>query len=241
MPEAEVEKSAEQLALPIVETRYNIVNVRGRYAELSKGSWALAQAVKKYMMEVFVPDIHFGKYPGFKSAALLKDGACELLRWGGLVDIPEYRITYGDGVNSPEFLVECFTKVHVGSSEGDVIACSYGFANSFESKYRYITIPSPTVCPKCKRNTLRENTNPSYTTKFICVNRDCSAKFYPDKPDTLAINWVPARTEKNPDIFEDFPTVAAMAGKRALVEVAEKIFNIAPFINEVYNSKQPKS
>jgi len=179
------------------------------------------ERAKRVKLEIMDEDEDYGLIPGTKTPTLLKPGAEKLALAYGLVSSFEHHIRYGDNETAPPILVvvDCF--LHLGSTDGPVIAQGMGASSSWEKRYRYRGAKGRT-CPRCGADTVitspRDRELPPGQKSWWCGPRDggCGANF-PAGTGEIEDQEDPGKLE-NVDPHELLNTLLKMAEKRANVD-----------------------
>jgi hypothetical protein len=152
----------------------------------------------------------FGLIPGCGTKpTLLKSGAEKLGMAFGLS--ASYSVQRAD---LPEGHREYVVTATMMTGEGRIIGQGVGSCSTMESKYRWRK--AERVCPNCGKETIIKG-KAEYGGGWICFTKKggCGSKF--NDKDPAIIGQVVDRVE-NPDIADQYNTVAKMAKKRAFVD-----------------------
>ena len=182
-----------------------------RLSALEKGR----DRVGKIQRALMVKDVDYGVIPGTGTKpTLLKPGAEKLCQAYGLVANFTPRRSVGDGVAEPHlsYLTRC--DLHLGSTDGPIVANGWGSANSWETKHRYRT--AERVCPSCNQPTVIKG-RPEYGGGWVCFKKKggCGSK-WPD--GAVEIEGQNAGRMENPDPFDLDVVLAKMSEKRAYID-----------------------
>lgn len=121
-----------------------------RLEMLKKGRQRIATIQK----ELLVVDVDYGIIPGTDDRhTLFKAGAEKLCQFYGLVSRIEVVARIGDNVTAPAVRYDATCFIHLGSTEGPVVATGYGTANSWEKRY----LRPSTPCPSCGKPALMKS------------------------------------------------------------------------------------
>ena len=113
-----------------------------RLAMLKKGRERIATIQR----ELLVVDVDYGIIPGTDDRhTLFKAGAEKLCQFYGLVSRIDVVYQPGDNVTVPAVRYDATCYIHLGSTEGPIVATGYGTANSWEKRY----LRPSTPCPLC--------------------------------------------------------------------------------------------
>jgi hypothetical protein len=187
-----------------------------RLEALKKG----ADRVRRIKKDMMTDKIHFGVVPGVEKPSLGKPGAEVLAMIYSLA--PSFRIERiaGDGINAPPVLYNVTCRLHLGSTDGPVIAEGVGSANSWERKYRYRD--AERTCPKCgvsgtiipKKNF---DNSPKFVPGWLCWAKrgGCGTTFAEKAPEIVQQQ---VGKVDNPDPLDLDNTLLKMAKKRAYVD-----------------------
>ena len=175
------------------------------------------QAIKRELMQ---EGVHYGVIPGTKKPTLLKPGAEVLCSIYGLRPDFVPTVQYGDGVTAPSITVLMRCELHLGDTEGPVVAVGYGAANSWEAKHRYRQ--GQRACPECGQIGAVIKGKEEYGGGWLCWPKakqvaGCGAKFLDDDPRILgqACGQV-----ENVDPYDLLNTLVKMGKKRAHLDAA---------------------
>lgn len=175
------------------------------------------QRIAQIKRALFTKDTDYGVIPGTKVDTLLKPGAEKLADFYNLRAAFEHKRTAGDGTSAPHihYLSTCY--LHLGATDGPIIAEGSGSASSWEKKYRYRK--GGHVCPTCGQQAIMRSKFPDRQTHelgWYCNKKagGCGTNFgradaFPDvdPPDV-----------ENPDPYELDNTLLKMAEKRAFID-----------------------
>jgi hypothetical protein len=178
---------------------------------LGKGA-ERARRIQKAILEA---GTDYGAEPGIKRPFLHKPGAEKFEKAYGLATSYTVERHVGDGEESPDLEFIVHGRVHLGTTDGPVIAEGLGEASSWERKYRYRS--GSKACPTCgvdaiRRGNKRETNEP----EFYCWAKQggCGAHFPIDTPE---LAQAPDDVQ-NPDPWDLANTLLKMARKRAYVD-----------------------
>jgi hypothetical protein len=182
-----------------------------RLAALEKGRDRVARIQRALM----VKDVDYGVIPGTGTKpTLLKPGAEKLCQAYGLVANFTPRRSVGDGLAEPHlsYLTRC--DLHLGSTDGPVVANGWGSANSWETKHRYRS--SERLCPACEQPAIIKG-KAEYGGGWVCFRKKggCGAKY---ADGDAAIEGQSAAKVENPDPFDLDVVLAKMSEKRAYID-----------------------
>lgn len=180
------------------------------------------------MQETILDDgVDFGALPGVKRPFLHKPGAEKLEKAYGLATSYVIQRIVGTGplapgderIETPDLSFIVRSRVHLGTTDGPVVAEGVGEANTFEKKYRYRK--GERECPNCGKPAIR---GPSERRggggqEFFCWRKldGCGSTFGEGTPEYQAIASTQADIE-NPDPHDLANTVLKIAKKRAYVD-----------------------
>lgn len=182
-----------------------------RLAALEKGRDRVARIQRALM----VPDVDFGIIPGTGTKpTLLKPGAEKLCQAYGLAaDFTLDRIV-GDGEREPHlsYVVRC--ELHLGATDGPVVAIGHGSANSWERKHRYRQ--GQRLCPSCGLPAIIKG-KAEYGGGWVCFKKrgGCGSKWPEGAPE---VEGQSVGDIENPDPFDLDVVLCKMAEKRAYID-----------------------
>jgi hypothetical protein len=188
-----------------------------KLAVLKKGRERIA-IIQKELME---PEVDYGIIPGTPKPTLLKPGAeklCDFYHYAAMFESSQN--TCSDGTAPTiSYITQCF--LHLGDTNGPIIAVGQGSANSWERKHRYRS--AKRACPECgSMDSLikgRDEYEKDVRFKggFLCFAKKggCGAKF--TATDERIINQQLGEVE-NPDPWDLDNTLLKMSEKRAFVD-----------------------
>lgn len=221
--------SAVAIAEPQTPTRGHVAVGVGALAAMSDVEFERnlgmlkkgVERAKRVKLEIMEEGEDYGLIPGTKTPTLLKPGAEKLALAYGLVSSFEHHIKYGNNETAPPILVvvDCF--LHLGSTDGPVIAQGMGASSSWEKRYRYRG-DKGRVCPSCGVAAVirspRDRDLPLERQGWWCGPREggCGNGFKPDVEE-LTSQPDPGKAE-NADPHELLNTLLKMAEKRANVD-----------------------
>lgn len=168
--------------------------------------------------ELMVQDVDYGKIPGTDKPTLFQPGAELLCNLYHFVPDLQPTVEHGDGVTAPHIRYVTRCELHLGTTDGPVIAVGIGAANSWERKHRYRM--SERACPSCGvlGTILRSKTGKA---EWFCWRKKggCGATFPLNDPK---ITEQHAGMVENPDPHDLEETLLQMSGKRALVAATRR-------------------
>lgn len=174
------------------------------------------ERAKKLQLALLEEGSDYGKVPGIDRPFLHKPGAETFEKAYGLATSYEIERKVGDGVKTPEVEYIVHAKVHLGDTDGPIVAEGVGSCNTHESKYRYRQAKH--VCPDCKKDTvIKGRADGKLKGKWWCATRDggCGHTFPPD--DKRLVEQVTGKVE-NENPWDLANTMLKMARKRAGVD-----------------------
>lgn len=179
---------------------------------LTKGK-ARAQAIQK---AILTDGVDYGREPGIDRPFLHKPGAEVMEKAYGFATsyTIERKVGNGDDVPALEYIVHA--KVHLGDTDGPVIAEGVGSCNTHESKYRFRR--GERECPECHKPTIiKGKLDGKLKGKWWCASfKDgCGKSFEPTDP-RLVDQQVGNVENENP--YDLANTILKMARKRAGVD-----------------------
>lgn len=184
-----------------------------RNLELLKKGVERAKRMQQALLE---EGTDFGKVPGVDRPFLHKPGAEKFEKAYGFAISYEIERKIGDGDRQPALEYIVHAKVHLGDTEGPVIAEGVGSCNTHESKYRFRQAKK--ACPECKNTGLiKGKADGRLKGKWWCPpdKGGCGKTFAPE--DTRITEQVVGQVEnENPHDLAN--TVLKMARKRAGVD-----------------------
>lgn len=181
-------------------------------AMLAKGVERAARIKRAIMVE----NEDYGLIPGTNKPSLLKPGAEKLALAYGLTGSFSHEIKYGDGDVAPPLTVVVDSYLHLGGSDGPVVAQGMGMASSWEKRYRWRK--GGRVCPDCSKSGViftKGRGGQWWHPSDAKPDGGCGANFAAD--DTRLVNQEIGDIE-NPDPYELGNTLLKMAEKRAYVD-----------------------
>lgn len=156
----------------------------------------------------------YGLIPGTNKPSLLKPGAEKLALAYGLTGSFAHNITYGDGEATPPITVVVDSYLHLGGSDGPIVAQGMGMASSWEKRYRWRK--GGRVCPTCgKAGLLMTKRDQWWHPADAKPDGGCGGNFPKDDP---AVVGQEVGDVENPDPYELGNTLLKMAEKRAYVD-----------------------
>lgn len=180
-----------------------------RLAALRSGRERVARIQRDLMVE----SVDYGLIPGTPKPTLLKPGAEKLCDFYQLAARIEVEFVAGDGVTTPPLTYNAACFLHLGSTDGPIVATGHGTANSWERRYRYRR--AERTCPACgKAGALNKSKRDP---EFYCWAKKggCGATF----PLTdERITGQELGDVENPDPWDLAVTLLKMAEKRAHVD-----------------------
>jgi len=178
---------------------------------LEKGA-ERARRIQKAILEA---GTDYGAEPGIKRPFLHKPGAEKFEKAYGLATSYTVERHVSDGEEAPELEFIVHARVHLGTTDGPVIAEGLGEASAWERKYRYRA--GTKACPKCGADSIRKGTKQGTSVpEWYCWAKQggCGARFEINDP---ALSGAPDDVE-NPDPWDLANTLLKMARKRAYVD-----------------------
>lgn len=168
--------------------------------------------IQRLLKEVLVEGEDFGKVPGCgDKPALFKAGAeklCVLFRFAPMID--QEVVDLGNGHREYRTTTTLYN-----IQNGQRVGQGIGVCSTMESKYRWRQ--ADRLCPVCgKPSIMKSKRDPGW----YCWSKrgGCGANF-PNDNDPQIVGQVVGRME-NPDIADQYNTVAKMSKKRSLVDAA---------------------
>ena len=178
---------------------------------LEKGS-ERARRIQKAILE---DGTDYGSEPGIKRPFLHKPGAEKFEKAYGLATSYTVERHIGNGEDSPDLEFIVHARVHLGTTDGPVIAEGLGESSSWERKYRYRS--GSKACPTCGADAIRRGTKrETGEAEFYCWTKQggCGAHFDLNTPE---LAQAPDDVQ-NPDPWDLANTLLKMARKRAYVD-----------------------
>lgn len=170
------------------------------------------QRVERLQREVMEVDVDYGLIPGTPKPTLFKPGAeklCLVYRHAARLEV---QLTKGDNVTSPPLYYHAQCYLHLGSTDGPVIATGHGTANGWEK--RYLRGASKT-CPQCGQAALIKSKYRSETWHCFAKKGGCGADVPFSHPDLA--NQTETKGAVT-DAYDLANTLMKMAEKRAFVD-----------------------
>jgi hypothetical protein len=171
--------------------------------------------------ELLEKGVDYGIVPGTKKPTLYLAGAQKLCFMMRLVPTFTWERMVGDNDTLPAlgYVVTC--SLRLGSEKGPLVAQGIGAANSWETKYRYVT--GERLCPNCSKPTIRrskwrpkgspEGTEPGWYCH--AGQGGCGKNF--DYEDSQIRGQLVGKVS-NPDPHSNENTLIKMAKKRSFVD-----------------------
>jgi len=177
--------------------------------------------LKRFIHEVMVLDVDYGKIPGTPKETLYKSGAEKLLEVYGysyeanVVERVEDWTGKMFGGGQPFFHYEVAVDVYSKRS-GALVGRGIGSCNSREARYRWRD--ARRSCPACGSETIIKGKD-TYGGGWLCFAKKggCGAKYKNDDP--AIVDQALGRVE-NDDVATLCNTILKMAKKRAVVDAA---------------------
>ncbi len=180
-----------------------------KLAALKTGQQRIAQIKRELMVE----NVHYGKIPGTgDKPTLLQPGAQLLCHLFGLRATFDQEIEYGDQIETPGCRVVTLCSLHLGDTDGPIVATGRGSANTWERKHRYRR--GERTCPNCGTIGAVIKGKANFGGGWICWRGKggCGAK-WPDGTD--AIEKQAVSDVENVDQADLENTVIKVSEKRA--------------------------
>jgi hypothetical protein len=99
-------------------------------------------------------DGDYGRIPGTDKPTLFKSGAEKLCQFYGFVARIEVTFRAGDNITTPPLIYDANCYLHLGSTDGPIVATGYGTANSWEKRYLR---GGNLKCPNCDKPNIRKS------------------------------------------------------------------------------------
>jgi predicted RNA-binding Zn-ribbon protein involved in translation (DUF1610 family) len=177
------------------------------------------ERAKRLQQALLEEGIDYGTEPGISRPFLHKPGAEKFEKAYGFAIEYAVERKIGDGDKTPELEYIVHAKVHLGDTDGPVIAEGLGSCNTHESKYRYRQ--AKPVCPDCGKATIiKGKADGKLKGKYWCATRDggCGHTFEPDSDKGRALAEQPTGQVENENPYDLANTILKMARKRAGVD-----------------------
>jgi len=174
-----------------------------------------AERARRIQKAILEPGTDYGAEPGIKRPFLHKPGAEKFEKAYGLASSYTVERHVGDGENAPDLEFIVHARVHLGTTDGPVIAEGLGEASSWERKYRYRA--GSKACPRCGADAIRRGTKrETDEAEWYCWAKQggCGAHFDLNTPE---LAQAPDDVQ-NPDPWDLANTLLKMARKRAYVD-----------------------
>lgn len=165
--------------------------------------------------ELMVRDVHYGIIPGTgDKPTLLQPGAQVLCHLFGLRATFKQEITYGDQIETPGCRVVTLCELHLGDTDGPIVATGNGSANTWERKHRYRR--GERTCPSCGKVGAVIKGKANFGGGWLCWDRKggCGMK-WPDGADEIEKQVV--GDIENADQADLENTVIKVSEKRAFI------------------------
>jgi hypothetical protein len=181
-------------------------------ALLQKG----VQRAKRLQQALLEPGTDYGTVPGISRPFLHKPGAEKFEKAYGFAIEYAVERKVGDGQKTPELEYIVHAKVHLGDTDGPVIAEGLGSCNTHETKYRYRQAQAK--CPDCGKDTIiKGREDGKLHGKWWCNTHKGGCGHAFDKEDVRLTEQVVGQVEnENPHDLAN--TILKMARKRAGVD-----------------------
>jgi hypothetical protein len=222
------EEPAEERALAIVpERQAHLSSGLGAIAAMSdeafdrnlalltKAKVRAAQMQKALLTE----GVDYGTVPGIPRPFLHKPGAETFEKAYGFATSYEIERKVGDGIKTPEVEYIVHAKVHLGDTDGPIVAEGVGSCNTHETKYRYRS--AKRTCPDCNGEGLvKGKADGKLKGKWWCPpnNGGCGHTFEPSSEKGQAIEAQVVGQVENENPWDLANTMLKMARKRAGVD-----------------------
>lgn len=173
-----------------------------------------ATEIKRALM---TNDVHYGVIPGTDKPTLMKPGAEVLLQAFGFAASYLTDVQNGDGVTAPPFRVITRCLIHIGTTDGPVVAEGIAEANTWEKKHR--RRQGNHQCPGCGKATVRRGAE-QYGGGWYCNGKQggCGEKWRKGSDIAAQFDANTAGEVENPDPHDLANTIVKMSKKRALVD-----------------------
>lgn len=211
-----------------------------RMVMLKRGRERVARIQKELLVESTEGnfDGDYGMIPGTDKPTLFKSGAEKLCQFYGLVADITITFRAGDNVRTPPLIYDAVCKLHLGSTDGPIVATGYGTANSWEKRYLR---GGQKVCPSCGVGAL-------IVSKFRANTYHCFAKKGGCGQDVpFSHPEIMAQTDSKgavTDAYDLGNTLAKMSEKRAYVDATLRATATSglftqDIVEETVNSEKP--
>lgn len=179
---------------------------------LTKGKQR-AQAIQK---AILTPGVDYGTVPGIDRPFLHKPGAEVMEKAYGLATSYTVERKVGDGVETPALEYIVHAKVHLGDTDGPIVAEGVGSCNTHESKYRFRR--GERECPDChKPAIIKGKADGKLRGKWWCASfKDGCGHAFDENDPRLKDQQVGQVENDNP--YDLANTILKMARKRAGVD-----------------------
>lgn len=219
---------AEERALAVVpERQAHLSSGLGAIAAMSDEAFdrnlaLLAKAkVRAGQMQkaLLTEGIDYGTVPGIPRPFLHKPGAETFEKAYGLATSYEIERKVGDGIKTPEVEYIVHAKVHLGDTDGPIVAEGVGSCNTHETKYRYRS--AKRTCPDCGvEGLIKGKPDGRLKGRWWCPQHSggCGHTFEPASPKGQEIEAQNVGQVENENPWDLANTMLKMARKRAGVD-----------------------
>ncbi len=191
-------------------------NEFNRQVELMQLAQARASQIKRALM---TNNVHYGVIPGTDKPTLMKPGAEVLLQAFGFAASYLTDVQNGDGITTPPFRVITRCLIHIGTTDGPVVAEGIAEANVWEKKHRRRR--GQKVCPSCGKSTIGRS-KAEYGGGYYCNGKagGCGEKWNKGSEIAAMLDATDAGEVDNPDPHDLANTIVKMSKKRALIDAS---------------------
>lgn len=170
------------------------------------------ERIQTIQRELLVLDEDYGIIPNTKKPTLFKPGAEKLCQFYRLAARLEVELTAGDNEHTPPLIYSASCFLHLGSTDGPVVATGHGTANSWEKRY---IRGGDKKCPTCGAAAIIKS---KFEPGWFCFPKKggCGAKYGP-KDDAIIGQQEDAKGDAV-GAWDLGVTLMKMAEKRAFVD-----------------------